>query len=539
MTTIDAHLGAARHEEGTGSSFFHALGVWLTSSDHKKIGRLFIGSSLLLALSTAVIGVLVNLERMSPSSMTIINGDAVIQMLSAYNFGLVLGILAPLFAGIAIAVVPMQVGSRAVAFPRLAQFSFWAWFFGTALVVISLIANGGPGGGNSDMVDLYLMGMGLACAGIISAALSVASTVLTSRAPGMELDFVPPFSWAALIGSIATILSLPVAIGTVIYAYVDHTHAKVAFGGNKQIDSLIGWTFSQPMTFVFVIAALGVLAEVAPVTARVRQPLRPVVLAGLGLVSSAVLGTVTQSAHVLDWSGSASDKIKSAIPFLLFNGLPALGMLVVIGVSVLSLKSGRPKVSAPFAASLLGSLMILVGAAGNLIANVKPAGLAGTVFGEGVTLYVVYGSVLCAIGAIAHWSPKLWGRTLDDTKVLGLVGLGLIGTIASSFTLYIAGFADQPAGSVLKFDYDGPITLWNSVSALGHALVLVSVLGLAGLLFAAVRSGSAAGDDPWDGQTLEWAIPSPAPLNNFAELATVGSPEPVLDAKPANSEVSA
>jgi heme/copper-type cytochrome/quinol oxidase subunit 1 len=539
MTNNDAHVGAARHEEGAGSPFVRALGDWLTSSDHKKIGRLFIGCSLLFALATGVIGALLNVERMSPSSMSILHGDAVLQIFSAYEFGLVLGVLAPLFAGIAIAVVPMQVGSRAVAFPRLAQFSFWAWFFGTALVVVSLVSNGGPGGGNTDMVDLYLLGLGLACAGIIGASLSVASTVLTSRAPGMDLDFVPAFSWSALVGSIATMLSLPVAIGTIVYVYVDHTHSKVAFGDNKQVSSFIGWTFSQPMTFVLVIAALGVLAEVAPVTAKVRQPMRPVVLTGLGLVSTAVLGTVTQTAHVLDWSGSSGDKVKSAIPFLLFNGLPLLGILVVIAASMLSLKVGRPRVSGAFAASALGALMVLVGAAGNLIAHVKSAGLVGTVFIEGVTLYVVYGAVLCGVGAIAHWAPKLWGRTLDDSKVLGLAALGLIGTIASSFTMYIAGFADQPAAEVYKFNYDGPIALWNSVSAIGHLLVVVSVLGLVGLLVAAVRSGSTASDDPWDGHTLEWAIPSPAPTNNFASLATVGSPEPVLDAKPAPSEVPA
>jgi heme/copper-type cytochrome/quinol oxidase subunit 1 len=200
-----------------------------------------------------------------------------LQILSLYKFDLVLGVLAPLFVGIAMAVVPMQVGSRAISLPRLAQASFWTWFFGTLMVLIAIIGNGGPGGGTTDLVDLYLLGVAVTAAGILAASLCVATTVLTSRAPGMTLDLVPAFSWAALVGSVATLLSLPVAIGTIAYLYIDHTYGKLAFGGNKNIDTWLNYSFSAPQTFVFIVMALGVLAELAPITARVRQPLRPVV----------------------------------------------------------------------------------------------------------------------------------------------------------------------------------------------------------------------------------------------------------------------
>jgi heme/copper-type cytochrome/quinol oxidase subunit 1 len=153
-------------------------------------------------------------------------------------------------------------------------------------------------------------------------------------------------------------------------------------------------------------------------------------------------------------------------------------------------------------------------------------------------LYFVYGGIVVALGALTHWAPKLWGRVLDDKKLLPLAGLGLLGTIAASFPLFIAGFADQPANVAGGFDYDGPIALWNVASAAGHALILLTVLAFVGLLAATVRSGAQASDDPFDAHTLEWAIPSPAPVDNFASLATVGSSEPLLDVKPAQ-EVSA
>jgi heme/copper-type cytochrome/quinol oxidase subunit 1 len=488
-------VGATTHAQGAGSAFVVSVGQWITSSDHKKIGRLFIGTSLLSALLVAVLGLIFGLERMSPAHMQIFDGDATLQLFSLYQFALVFGVLAPLFVGIAIAVVPTQIGARAVAFPRVAQFGFWAWLFGALMVDISIIGNGGPGGGATDLVDLYLLGVALAAVGLLAASLSVATSVLTARAPGMTLDRVPAFSWSALVGSIATLLSLPVMIGTIIYVYVDHTHAQLIFGGNKGINSFLGWSLSQPMTFVFVIMALGVLAEVAPVTARTEQPLRPIVLAGLGIISTAVLGAVTQSSQILDWAGTNSDKVQNVLLHSLFNGLPLLGMLIVVLLSLLCLKVGTPRVTASFALSLLGVLMIIVGVLGNGLYTLKPASLDGTVFSEGVVLYLVYGGLLSALGALSHWAPQLWGRAIDNTKLLGLALIGLLGTILASFPLYIAGFADQPANAVMGFDYDGPIALWNVLSGLGHALIALTVLGFIALLIDAVRNGEAVSQE--------------------------------------------
>ena len=139
---------------------------------------------------------------------------------------------------------------------------------------------------------------------------------------------------------------------------------------------------------------------------------------------------------------------------------------------------------------------------------------------------------MAGLGALTHWAPKLWGRVLDDKKVQGLAALAFIGTILATFPLLVAGFTDQPSGALYGFDYDGPVALWNGLSAVGSALFALAVLGFVGLLVSSVRSGAQAPDDPWDGHTLEWSIPSPAPADNFAAIATVNSAEPVLDAKP-------
>ena len=535
MTTIDTHAGAAAG--AAQQNLVARAASWMISSDHKKIGRLLIGESMVAAVAAAVIGALLGLERMS-AGYGIFNGDATPQLVALFRYLLAFGVLAPLTLGLALAVVPMQVGSRAASFPRLAQFGFWAWDLGSVVVIVSIIGNGGPGGGNTDLVDMYLLGVAVAVFGLCATAISVATTVLTSRAPGMTTDLVPVFSWGGLVGSIATVLSLPVLVGTIAYLYIDHTYAAAAFGGNKGIDQWTRFALTQPATYVFVAVAVAVLAELAPVVAGTRQPLRGAALAGVGLVSTGVLGAVTQSHHMLDTDGALADTVKSAIPFLLFNGLPVLGVLVVMGASLFVLKSGKPKPGTSFAFALLGTGMVLLGMLGGLLQNIKAVGLAGTSFEEGATTFVVYGAAMVVIGGVLHWAPKLWGVVVEDKVALPLVGLALLGTVLSSLPNYVAGFADQPADAVDGFSYSGPMGLWNVLVAAGHLMVALSVVGVALAILSAVRAGASAPDDPWNGHTLEWAIPSPAPLNNFAELATVGSAEPVLDAKP-KSEVSA
>ena len=542
MTTIDTHTGASLGA-GDGSlarsSFLVAVADWLTSSDHKKIGRLFFTLSGIGVIAAGVLGVLVGLERIDAESSFIIASGSETQFVSMFRFVLAYIALAPLFVGIAISIVPLQVGARALSLPRLAQFGVWSWLFGVVLVVISVAADGGPTGGDKNFVTMYLLGLALTAVGLIAASVPVLTTILTSRAPGMDITRIPSFAWSAMVAAVANILSLPVLIGTLIYLYVDNEHASVAFRGSEGIWSWISWGFTQPQTIVFAIMAVGLLTEIAPVVARTRQPLRPIMLTGLGLISVAALGGVTQSQHSLMWDGSARDIVEDIILWGFFNVIPLLGAFIAFALSLLALKTGKIRISAPFVFAFLGVGMILVGLAGNALYLFTDAGLVGTVFEEGVFTYIVYGTAMVAMGAVAYWGPKLWGRMIPDKKVLPLAGLALIGTVLASFPNYIAGFADQPANALGEFTYSGPTELWNTLTTIGHGVFALSAIAFILLAAKSFRSGDVAGDDPWDGNTLEWATSSPAPVNNFVELSVVGSPEPLRDVKPSSQEVSA
>ncbi|MET0144528.1 MAG: cbb3-type cytochrome c oxidase subunit I [Ilumatobacteraceae bacterium] len=519
-----------------------ALAMWITSSDSKVIGRTFVGASFLALVACAVLGVLLGLERVDGSD-TLLDASAIPQMFAAFRIGLVWGVMIPFLLGVAIAIVPLQVGARSLAFPRLALAGFWAWFAGLVLVVISLAANGGPGGGDADFVDLFLAAHGLLVCGLAAAAVSVATTVLATRAPGLRMSRVPFFAWSAMIASIGLLLVLPVVLGVLIYLYVDHHNARALFGGNVGIGSWIGFALTQPATYLFAVPAVGLTAELVPVTFRKRMPLRVAVYTGISLVGIAALSAVTQQAdHDLPWSGSGlsvddfGNKFDDMLPYALFTLVPILGVVMVMFLGAVAARPAsdaeawvRPRITAAFVFAFFGLGMLLVGMLGGALVPITDLGLQGTVFEEGVVVYVAYGTALAGLGAVAYWSPKWTGKLIPDKPLFGLATLGMVATVLAALPYYVAGFADQPAASGV-YDYDGPSGLWNTLVTIGHALMAVVVLAFIGLWLRSSRSsGDDAGDDPWGGQTLEWLTTSPAPTDNFLEVPTVMSPEPVLD----------
>jgi len=402
-----------------------------------------------------------------------------------------------LMLGLSLAIAPTQIGSRSVMFARNAMLGFFLWAIGSALVLSSLIANGGPGGGNAQMVDLYLLGLALAIMGLLASAVSVVATVLTARTAGTDLADVPSFSWAALIGSSSLVLTLPVTLGTLIFIAVDHHYTRIAFDGNMGVVKWLGWSMSQPQTFLYVIPAVGILAELAPAVARRTQPLRGGVFVGVGLISVALLGSVTQNVHGLAWTGTLTDKAKSFVPYALFNLLPILGVVVVLGLALLALKSDSIKMIAPFVPAFLGGGMILTAMLGNAVQLVSSANLSGTVFEEAVLVYISYGTVLVAWAAIAFWGPALWGRMLPAKAVVGIGALGFVATVFAALPMYIAGFADQQADSIKDFDYSGPASLWNTVSTAGHALFAACVIAAIVVAVKSFATGERVAGNPW------------------------------------------
>jgi len=533
MTTIDPTAEAISSGLEPGDSalgrLLDAVADWLTSTDHKKIGRLFLGGGLLGLLATVAINVIIGVERAGIGN---IDDNALAQIFDAQLVGLVFGSLLPLAIGLCVAIVPLQLGARSIAFPRLVAAGFWMWAGGLILAMIALANNGGGLGGNPDMVDLFLGAHGLMAIGLAATGVSIATSVLTTRAPGMTMRRVPFFSMSALVTGLGLVVVMPVLFGTLAYLFLDHRNGREAFGGNTGLYDWAGWIFSPGAAVLFAIPVAGLLAEGAALLFKQRTPARGIVFAGFGLMGVAALGAVTQDAvHNVPWAGTefylgGSDdvrqKLYDVVPWAMFNLLPLLGLTIVLLMALFlakPVKGVKPNLTPALAFGFLGLGMVMVGMIGSALFAIDDLGLQGTVFAEGALIYVVYGTVLAALGGMAHWAPKLWGVNLQAAKVLPLAGLGVLATVLASLPSYVAGF-------------DEPRDIYAILVLVGHVLMALTVLGFIGLLATSIMSQDGQAEaDPYDGQTLEWATASPAPANNFVEAPTVMSAEPLADSK--------
>lgn len=542
MTTIETrpeHGAMSLTGQQAGGGTLTGVAGWITTSDHKRIGRLFVGFGLVLLAASLVVGGLLGAERIAPKHL-FLKANTVDQLFALFRVAVPYLGIAPLLLGLGVAVVPLQIGSKAIAFGRAAALGFWCWLFGSGTVIASFIGNGGPGGGDPKMVELFLAGLGLTIIGLMVAATSVAVTVLTCRAPGMTLRRVPAFAWASLVGSTVLVLTLPVLLGDLVLLAVDHRSARtIGFGGNQDLLTWMGWALTQPATLLLAIPVLGITADVVATATRKRLALRPAVLLGVGILAVATLGSVTQKLQVLHWSGvSTSDKINDLLPFALFTLLPILGPVLVLAALGQALATGKPRLASPpaFLFGLVGLLFVTLGVAAHALTGIVDLQLVGTTYEEGVLVLVAGGSLLAALGGVSHWGPKLWGRTLPSTAVLPLVGLGAVGVLLGGVPLLVAGFQGQPALTAGNFDYKLAPEALNLLATIGQGLLFVTVIGFVLLAIKGFTKGATVGDDPWDGQTLEWATASPAPADNFAEVLRVASAEPLLDLKPAGSD---
>lgn len=484
---------------------------WLTTIDHKKVGRLYVGFAVLFLLGDLVIGGLLACERIDATGLAILHRNAVAQLVSLYQFGLVFLVVVPLLLGLGIAVVPLQVGARSIAFPRAAALSLWGWLVGSGLVIGAYAANGGPGGGAAKAVNLYLAAMVLVVAALLVGCVCLATTIVSLRAADMDLREVPFFAWSWLVTASMLMLTLPILIGLLVFLYVDHRYGRLAFGGSAGINTYVAWAISQPQTFLYAVPVLGIVADIVPVFGRSRQKVGGIVMAAIAVAGISGFGNVEAAFY------------PNAIYKLLFVLMALAGaaaVLLVMATGATALLSGRPKFGAPLVFALLAGLVLFAGAAAGMFVPVK--GLHLATFNDQPTVFlfaqfnlVLLAAVLGGVGAVVFWGPKLWGRRLGDGGSVALALLAGLGIALVAVPDVILGFAKQPFGAV-TFDIGGPHDALNAISAIGYGVVLLGVLLVGAVAWRGFLVGAEAGDDPWAATTLEWTTSSPPPLGNFA-----------------------
>lgn len=504
------------------------LAAVLGSGDHKVIGRLYIVASLLLGAPVVVLGLLFGVEGFEPETLDVFNGDVAYQLFTLLRVGTLFLLAFPLVVGVAMVVVPLQVGSRAIAFPRAAASSFWGWLLGSALLIASYAINGGPGGGSATGINLWIASMGLIVASLLLAAICLATTVLALRTDGMSLERTPLFAWSVAVAAIMWLFTLPVLGGMLALMYVDHRHAgALTIGGAGLIYPALAWIFRNPQIYVVAIPVLGFAADVFATASGSRQRMRGFVQGAI-----AVFGALSFGAFLAVPSTSALES-----PVVIFLGILAvLPVLAVLGGAADAVRRGGLSANVGVAWAAAAILMLLVGTLAGAIGSIPgvlevPDGSSASnnIFFLGVTHAVVVAAVIGALGGVTWWATKI-GRGPANAG-LGMIAplVLLVGGLVTSVPDFISGIAGD--GVETQADYTGGIAGMNVAATLGTAIVGLGVLvALVSLLPLLKRPEGEVPADPWGGQTLEWLAPSPPPVGNFeGDLAVVTSAEPLID----------
>ncbi|MCY4422373.1 MAG: cbb3-type cytochrome c oxidase subunit I [Acidimicrobiaceae bacterium] len=477
------------------------------TNDAAQVGRLFVISSLLLGLGTAAIGVLLSLGRTDAVAPDDLFGglNAYFRMWTLYRVSFLLLVVMPLLLGLAMAVMPAQVGAGNAAFPRAALASFWSWKIGAVIVVASVLAGGGWGaldgvtGNESDAMALTLLGTGIMIVGLLLGAIVVATTVISLRRTGMSLLDVPPFSWSVLVTAVVWLLSLPVAIANIVVIYADlRGRPAIAFGRPESPDIWLqlDWLVEQPAVYAMAVPVLGIIftAAGAAVGARSSRPEAMLIVVGL-------FGLLAMGGWSQDYFTAPQD-LRDGLVYVAF-GLAAVVPVVATagGVGELAMRGSKTldrlldtrMLGAGAALKLLGAAA-LVGA----LRVIEPLDLLETSATWAVFHGVVVAGLVAAVAALATWPQLLFGpiqpRLARGAIVLlfGGGGLLVLADLASGF------IADDP--DLMALALDGSAAL-NVVALIGSLLVAaglsVALFGVASALKpSAADTPEAAGSEP-------------------------------------------
>ncbi len=510
---------------------------WLTTSDHKAIGRIWLRFGALSLLFFSVIGVLISFERLDADAIDVFGGvNSYFQMWSLYRFGIVLMVGIPLFVGLATVITPMQVGSTNIAFPRAALAAAWGYVLGSLITIFSVLSGGGWGaldgvsGDEADAIRLTLLGTGMVMVSIILGTICVVTTVVSLRTSGMGLTKVPLFAWSMLVAGSVWVLTLPVAIANIAILYIDLSGGAGLFVGapNPGFDvyAQLSWILDQPAVYAAAVPVLGIAGSIIPVVAKGRQVSHEAMMILIGLAGLLAIG---------GWSQPFFGDERDTLVYIAFGVAALVPVLASLGGNGATLVAGEAPVGIPPAHMIgaLGSMLLFLAAtAAGALRVIDPLDLIGTTADTGVLNLVAVAAILGALGGWWFWAPKTDGRLFSGIQGLGAMTLLLLGGGLLGATDVIAGFVDTPDVLLASAD-DSLGDAMIILSMIGSIVVLLGVLGALGAISLAYVKPGEADDDPWDGHTLEWATATPPPAGNFAEPpARVRSEAPLLDETP-------
>lgn len=499
------------------------LAAVLGTGEHRTIGRLWIFTSFVYLLVAGVAGALVGVEKVDTDGLgDVLGADVFGETLSLHGIAGTFLFLLPLFIGLGIHVVPAQVGAATVAFPRAAAAAYWTYLLGGAVLIASFVADGGPFGADSRFVELFVASFIAVLLALVLGTICVATTAVALRTTGMGLHRTPLFAWSSLVTAALVVLQLPVLAGLMLLVYVDHRYGPTFLGGSDGVLDRIAWAWSQPSVYVFAIPVLGIIGDIVPVSARTRLSKHRIAQGAIGAFGALAFGAWAMPGFGAD--GAAPLLHVGDVPFYAFSILilfPALAFAGLLGDTV---RRGSLRVTSPLLWGVASLLMLLTGILNGILVAIEPLDLIQTTAQTAQIHYVLVASLLGLFAGLAHWAPRLLGTPVQEVASKALAALGLLGTILLCLPDVITGFLEQAwrLQGVSGDDVDAVEAL-NIVSIAGGLLLVLVAVAFVGLVLKAAAGRDHDGDDPWEGNTLEWADAGATPA--------ITSEAPVYDAR--------
>ena len=537
-----AHLNEHGYGEQSG------IWSWLTTVDHKRIGVLYLFTALAFFVIGGLEAEVIRMQLQGPNGR-VVSAEFYNQLFTMHGTTMVFLAIMPLSAAFFNFLIPLQIGARDVAFPRLNAFSYWVYLFGGIFITLPIVFNVAPNAGWFGYaplttkvfapglnIDFWVIGLQILGVSSLAAAFNFITTIINLRAPGMSLMRMPMFTWMSFVVQFLLILAFPVITIALVFLLLDRFFGtqfyEIAAGADPLLWQHLFWIFGHPEVYILILPAFGLVSEVLPTFSR--KPLfgYPVMVYSGMLIG--VLGFGVWAHHMFAVGmGPIGDSVFSLVTMLI--AIPT-GVKIFNWIATMAQGQIRLTTSMLFGIGLIA--LFTIGGISGVMHSSPPADLqqTDTYFIVAHFHYVLFGgSIMGIFAGIYLYFPKITGRLMNERLGKIHFWITFVGMNLTFFPMHFAGMLGMPR-RIYTYDAGQGWDSYNLESSIGAYILAVATLIFAYNFLKSRKRGEIAGANPWGAGTLEWTIPSPPPDYNFAVLPTVTSRYPLWEGDERDAE---